>query len=469
MSYKMESLPTENIAIQALNAGKCYQIYDNPASRLKQALLKGRKQYYREFWALRHISFEISKGESLGIIGRNGSGKSTLLQIICGTLTPTEGSIQTVGTIAALLELGSGFNPEFSGIENVYLNASLHGLSNKQIENRLDDIKSFADIGDFINQPVKTYSSGMLVRLAFAVVAHVDPAILIVDEALSVGDAIFGQRCMRFIRQFKERGTLLFVSHDLNSVSSLCERTLWIDSGSLKLDDTNTNTIVAYTRYCFEASGSKANEAEKYKEQPTAEQIDPTATNNNAKGLLQLLTTNQTLNNQDSHRNPYSSDVHTLLDIADWNEEVDYGNQNALITKVALIDERNAETAAPCCGRPVTLNITAKCSKSITNFMSGFIVRDKTGMLVWGENNISSISLHSSAGDIVITTFAFRMPFLRGGPYSFSVAISERDIDTPTVMHYKPDALIIEPILGARPVHGIIALPDIIISSKVNP
>ena len=469
MSCRMESLPTENIAIQAWDAGKCYQIYDNPASRLKQALLKGRKQYYREFWALRHISFEVSKGESLGIIGRNGSGKSTLLQIICGTLTPTEGSIQTVGTIAALLELGSGFNPEFSGIENVYLNASLHGLSNKQIENRLDDIKSFADIGDFINQPVKTYSSGMLVRLAFAVVAHVDPAILIVDEALSVGDAIFGQRCMRFIRQFREKGTLLFVSHDLNSVSSLCERTLWIDSGRLKLDDTNTNSIVAYTRYCFEASGSKDNEAEKYKEQPTAEHIESTATNNNAKGQLQLLPANQTLNNQDSHRNPYSSEGHALLDIADWNEEGDYGNKNALITKVALIDEQNAETAAPCCGRPVTLIITAKCSKSITNFMSGFIVRDKTGMLVWGENNISSISLHSSAGDIVITTFAFRMPFLRGGPYSFSVAISEHDIDTPTVMHYKPDALIIEPILGARPVHGIFALPDIMISSKVNP
>jgi lipopolysaccharide transport system ATP-binding protein len=169
------------------------------------------------------VSLEVRRGETLGIIGRNGSGKSTLLQMICGTLTPTEGSVQTHGTVAALLELGSGFNPEFTGIENVYLNALLHGLSREQTEERLEDIQAFADIGEFIHQPVRTYSSGMLVRLAFAVIAHVDASVLIVDEALSVGDAVFGQRCMRFIRRFKEAGTLLFVSHDMNAVSSLCE------------------------------------------------------------------------------------------------------------------------------------------------------------------------------------------------------------------------------------------------------
>ena len=176
----------QNELISCSNISKCFRIYDSPKARLKQALWRGRKQYYREFWALKNISFSVKEGESYGIIGRNGSGKSTLLQLICGTLTPTEGSITTIGKVAALLELGSGFNPEFTGIENIHLNASMLGLSKEQTDDQIDNILSFAEIGDFAYQPVKTYSSGMSVRLAFAVIAHVNADILVIDEALAV-------------------------------------------------------------------------------------------------------------------------------------------------------------------------------------------------------------------------------------------------------------------------------------------
>ena len=231
---------SSEIAIKVENLSKCYQIYDQPHDRLKQSIYprlqrlagKQHKQYFREFLALRNISFEIKKGETVGIIGRNGSGKSTLLQIICGTLTPTSGSVETRGRVAALLELGSGFNPEFTGRENVYMNAAVLGLSIEETDARFADIIAFADIGDFIEQPVKTYSSGMMVRLAFAVAISVDPKILIVDEALSVGDELFQRKCFARIETIKKNGaTILFVSHSGATVVELCDRAVLLDSG----------------------------------------------------------------------------------------------------------------------------------------------------------------------------------------------------------------------------------------------
>jgi lipopolysaccharide transport system ATP-binding protein len=222
----------DEVAIRVDDLSKCFRIYDTPKDRLKQALWRGRRQYYREFWALRDVSFEVKRGESMGIIGRNGSGKSTLLQMICGTLTPTAGEVAVNGKIAALLELGSGFNPDFTGLENIYLNASLFGLSREDVNIRLDAIIGFADIGDFLRQPVKTYSSGMVVRLAFSVLAHVDPNILIVDEALSVGDIFFQQKCYRKIREGLDTGlTLLFVSHDEATLKSFCKTGLLLSQG----------------------------------------------------------------------------------------------------------------------------------------------------------------------------------------------------------------------------------------------
>jgi len=231
---------SSDIAIKVENLSKCYQIYDQPRDRLKQFVLprlkqligKPPSQFYREFWALKDVSFDVKKGETVGIIGRNGSGKSTLLQIITGTLAPTSGSVTTHGRIAALLELGSGFNPDFTGRENVYLNGALLGFSTAQIDEKFDAIAAFADIGEHLDQPVKTYSSGMLVRLAFAVQVQVEPEILIVDEALAVGDALFQKRCFQRIEKLVSDGTtLLFVSHDQESVRTLTNRALLLNKG----------------------------------------------------------------------------------------------------------------------------------------------------------------------------------------------------------------------------------------------
>ncbi|GAB4163209.1 MAG: hypothetical protein Fur005_22590 [Roseiflexaceae bacterium] len=226
----------DQIAIHVDHVSKMYRIYDQPQDRLKQMLFwRFGRQYGHEFWALRDANFTIRKGEATAIIGRNGSGKSTLLQIIAGTLAPTEGHVQVNGRVAALLELGSGFNPEFTGRENVFLNGAILGLSRSAIEQRLDDILAFADIGEFVDQPIKTYSSGMVVRLAFAVQAHVDPEILIVDEALAVGDVYFQHKCMRRIKEMIDAGTaLLLVTHDTVTVKRYCRQAVWLDGGRIQ-------------------------------------------------------------------------------------------------------------------------------------------------------------------------------------------------------------------------------------------
>ena len=235
-----------DIVLSVRNVSKCFEMYEKPVHRLYQTLCAGKKKFYKEFWALKDISFDVRRGECIGIIGRNGAGKSTLLQIITGTLAPTSGSVSIKGRVAALLELGSGFNPEFTGRENVYLNASILGLTNEEIDARYDDILAFADIGEFINQPVKTYSSGMMVRLAFAVQVMVDPDILIVDEALAVGDAFFQQKCMRYLKEFCKNHTVLFVSHDTGAVTALCDRAILLAKGSVELEGSPTEVSRRY-------------------------------------------------------------------------------------------------------------------------------------------------------------------------------------------------------------------------------
>jgi lipopolysaccharide transport system ATP-binding protein len=243
---------TDDIAIRVTNLSKCYQIYDTPRDRLKQLIAPRLqrlaritpKHYFREFLALNDVSFEVKKGDTVGIIGRNGSGKSTLLQIICGTLHPSGGIVETNGRIAALLELGSGFNPEFTGCENVFMNAAVLGLSKEETESRYDEIAAFADIGDFLDQPVRTYSSGMAVRLAFAVAINVDPQILVVDEALSVGDELFQRKCFSRIETIKKNGTtILFVSHAGGTIIELCDHAILMDTGE-KLAMGTPKTIV---------------------------------------------------------------------------------------------------------------------------------------------------------------------------------------------------------------------------------
>ncbi len=243
----MSLLSSSEFIIQAQGLGKCYAMFEHPADRLKQLLFGRFRSYQREFWALRGVDLEIRTGEVVGLVGRNGAGKSTLLQLICGTLEPTEGQLTVRGRIAALLELGSGFNPDFSGRENVYLNAAILGLGRGEIDARMDDILSFADIGDFIDQPVRTYSSGMFVRLAFAVATSVDPDILVIDEALSVGDGAFARKSFDRIMGMKEAGkTILFCSHSIYSVEVLCNRALWVEHGQLRMAGPAAEVTSAY-------------------------------------------------------------------------------------------------------------------------------------------------------------------------------------------------------------------------------
>jgi lipopolysaccharide transport system ATP-binding protein len=242
---------SSEFAIEASQLGKCYSLYEHEGDRLKQLLwgrwLRPGKPYYREFWALKEVSFAIAPGEVVGIVGRNGAGKSTLLQMVCGTLQPSSGELQVRGRVAALLELGAGFNPDFTGLENIYMNAAILGLSRTQVDERLGGILTFADIGDFIRQPVKTYSSGMFMRLAFAVATSVEPDILVIDEALSVGDGAFARKSFDRIMTLKDAGkTILFCSHSMYQVEALCSRALWIENGALRMMGSAAEVTNAY-------------------------------------------------------------------------------------------------------------------------------------------------------------------------------------------------------------------------------
>ena len=242
---------SSDLALRVEQLGKCYPIYNHPRDRLLQAIWGHRRQLYKPFWALQDVSFSLQRGRTMGVVGRNGSGKSTLLQLICGTLTPSTGKVQTEGRIGALLELGSGFNPEFSGLENVYLNGALLGLNQREIEERLDTILAFADIGSFIDQPVKTYSSGMAVRLAFAVQAHVQPDLLVVDEALAVGDEMFQKKCYSHLERLKEQGTaILLVTHSCPQILQHCDDTLLMHGGRLRLMGAPKLVTSTYQRLC---------------------------------------------------------------------------------------------------------------------------------------------------------------------------------------------------------------------------
>lgn len=245
--------PVNDCAIAARDVGKCYQVYDKPQDRLKQSLWRGRRKYYRDFWALRNVSFEVRRGDAVGVVGRNGSGKSTLLQIIAGTLNATEGEVEVNGRVVALLELGSGFNLEFTGRENIFMNGAVLGIPRSEMLKRFDQIAGFADIGDFLDQPVKTYSSGMHARLAFAVAFSIDPDILIVDEILAVGDIGFQQKCLARLRQLRENGmTMLFVSHGPDAIRSVCQKGLFLDRGQSMFFGSAERTVDLYLAHVRE-------------------------------------------------------------------------------------------------------------------------------------------------------------------------------------------------------------------------
>ncbi len=390
--------------IQLESISKCYRIFQNPQDRFKQALLDrfqgvaGRKNaspLYREHWALRDVSFELKPGEAVGILGRNGAGKSTLLQIIVGTLEPTSGSVKTSGRITALLELGSGFNPEFTGRENVFLNAQILGLSREDALARFDDIASFADIGDFIDQPVKTYSSGMMMRLAFAVQTVLDPDVLIVDEALSVGDAKFQDKCFRKLRKLREDGTtILFVSHDINAVTSFCDRALLLDAGKLVSSGVPIDVSKTYLELLY--GPSKKSDVEVKSDVKAEDVVDLKIGGGDQDAVLKSMTTD------DGDR---------------------FGNKNVEITRVVIFDEGNKPTSILESGKTYRITQTFLVNTDVGGLSSGFIIRNRLGLDIFGVTNktINVLFPNMTRGEEYEISFTVDM-HLAAGDYFLQIA-----------------------------------------------
>jgi lipopolysaccharide transport system ATP-binding protein len=443
-----------DIAIKVENLSKCYPIFETPRDRLNQMILPrlqrlaGRPatKYYREFWALRDVSFQVNKGESIGIVGRNGSGKSTLLQLICGTLAPTGGTLQVNGRVAALLELGSGFNPEFTGRENVYLNASVLGLSQQEIDNRFDQIAAFADIGDFLDQPIKTYSSGMTMRLAFAVIAHVDADVLIVDEALAVGDVFFVQKCMRFIRQFQEEGTLLLVTHDTSGLQSLCQQALWLEKGVARGQGSVKKIAEDYLAatyaedYGVTVSATQDN---------AVEQEDPSAQS------TPVVDQRASFINQSNLRND--------IEIFEFNPNSSgFGTGGAIIEKVQLLD---AKSELPLIygvgGEEVILSASIRAKIDLDSPIVGFFLKNHLGQPLFGDNTY--ISYRDSpcsveSGNLFNASFRFQMPYLPAGDYMFAVACANGTPEKHMQHCWLHEAMVFKSH-ACRPVAGLIGLP----------
>ncbi len=450
-------MSSNDIAIRVSNLSKCYQIYENPRDRLKQFVAprlqriarKAQQQYFREFWALKDVSFEIKKGETVGIIGRNGSGKSTLLQMICGTLTPTNGSIQTNGRIAALLELGSGFNPEFTGRENVYMNASVLGLSNEEINTRFGDIEAFADIGDFIEQPVKTYSSGMMVRLAFAVIAHVDADILVVDEALAVGDAVFTQKCMRFIRSFQEHGALLFVSHDMSAIQNLCKSALWLDHGKIQQIGPSKDVAEDYLQYTLqEVYGSKI----KLSAASLGTEIGQTIELKN--------------DDQPSLAVEYGSKL-TVID--NTSSASGWKTGAAEIISLSLVKFDSDSESILEGGELVRVVIHAKAFSALERPILGFVLRDRLGQDMFGENTLPYTSIKPcriKSGQEFKAEFIFRLPMLPNGQYVIMTSVADGNQYDNVQHHYLHDAFVVN-VFSSKIRFGLVGIPFEKISLEV--
>ncbi|WP_019338012.1 Wzt carbohydrate-binding domain-containing protein [Stenotrophomonas geniculata] len=439
--------------IQVNGVGKSYHMYERPSHRLWQALAGKRKSFYKDFWALRDVSFSVRRGQTVGIVGRNGSGKSTLLQMIAGTLNPTEGSIKVKGRVAALLELGSGFNPEFTGRENVYLNATILGLSRALIDQRLESILAFADIGEFIDQPVRSYSSGMSVRLAFAVIAHVDADILIIDEALAVGDAFFSQKCMRFLREFQKNGTLLFVSHDAAAVTNLCENAVWLQNGRMRLSGTSQEVVEAYMTEQHVVGrrevGGETIVVEKKQRRSTAESPDFRREQFRDEGVVNRI---------------------ALFEFDPDNVGQEFGAQGARIVDVAIRGDDGSALTLVEGGELVTLHVAVKLEETLGNLIVGFYVKDRLGQRLFGDNSYFACKdapVGGVAGQTVRATFQFRMPVMPSGSYMIDAAVASGDLHDHTQQHWIHDALEFR-ALDETMRFGLIGIPMLNITLQNN-
>lgn len=373
-------------AIKIEKVSKIYKLYEKPSDRLKEALGLARQKKYREHFALKDIDLEVKAGETVGIIGTNGSGKSTLLKIITGVINPSGGNVTVNGRISALLELGAGFNMEYTGIENIYLNGTMIGFSKEEIDKKMKDILEFADIGDFVQQPVKTYSSGMFVRLAFAVAINIEPEILIVDEALSVGDVFFQAKCYRKFEEFKKMGkTILFVSHDLSSITKYCDRAVLINKGVKLMEGTPKEAVDMYKRVLVKQSDEEKRE-------------------------------NTTL------WNPEAEGVTWRSSLPVNPETLEYGDQKAEIIDFAIVDKNGAVSNVIEKGDSCTIKMKVQFKEDVAEPIFAFTLKNLMGIELTGTNTMIERQeiTPKKAGDIQTVSFTQRMN-LQGGEYLLSL------------------------------------------------
>lgn len=397
-----------DIAIKVEKVSKVYRLYSNHSDRIKEAFHPFRKKYHTDFYALKNVSFEIKRGETVGIIGKNGSGKSTLLKIISGVSTPTEGRVYVKGSISALLELGIGFNSELTGIENIYFSCTIQGLNKEEVENKMDSILSFADIGEYIFQPVKTYSSGMVVRLAFAIATCGDPDILIVDEALAVGDIRFQLKCFRKFEELKERGkTILFVTHDTGAALNLCKKTIWLFDGSLKRIDNTKKVCRDYISYMHYGLINK--------NVPDIER---------------------------KHGNlAYCKDLESVSHCSS------FGSGEAIIEKVGLFSAKTGEKIEIIKGEErIRLLMRIKALNDIEHPIVGFVLKNSYGNSILGANSFVYEKNIKPLKKLEYSTveFVFQFPLLKNGKYSFSVAVAEGTQNNHIQHHWVHDAYVIQ-------------------------
>lgn len=415
----------EGTAIAVTGVGKCFRVYDRPIDRLKQALWR-RGSFHREFWALRGVSLTLRRGEALGVIGRNGSGKSTLLQIIAGTLAPTQGTVEVHGKVAALLELGAGFNREFTGRENVYVAGALRGLTAAQVDELYPAIAEFADIGDFIDQPVKTYSSGMYVRLAFAVSAHVRPDILVVDEALAVGDVFFQQKCHRFMADRLRDTTRIMVSHDLRAIATHCERVIVLDRGSLVFEGPPREAIACYTGLVHREHFGASSPAPK-------------------QGAV-----------AGPNRAERRGDI-------PWVALDEAGHAGPIaIERVAVTDAADGPVGVIKPGDEFACCYLVHAREALDNLIFGVMINDRLGNPVCGDNSVSLPDglVSVPAPGRYIVRLEYRWPDLHPGDYTATFGIGRgTDALRHDIVSWAQNAVAIRAVSPHRPVHGVFTNP----------
>ncbi len=412
----------ENIAIEVTNLEKVYKLYDKPSDRLKEALRIGRGRHHTEHRALKGVNLSIRQGECVGIIGTNGSGKSTILKIITGVLSPTSGEVRVNGRISALLELGAGFNMEYNGIENIYLNGTMIGFSKKEIDEKMEDILAFADIGDYVYQPAKTYSSGMFVRLAFAVAINIDPEILIVDEALSVGDVFFQAKCYHKFEEFKEMGkTIVFVSHDLSSISKYCDRVVLLNQG-VKLGEGNAKQMIdTYKQVLVGQYAAPESEESRLVDD---EQLREMA----AKGV--------------DGSKQHGGKLDKQPGIAENPELLEYGSKKAQITEYYITDEQGTRTSTILKGSSFTIHMRVEMAQRIAAPIFAFTIKNVRGTEITGTNTMIEKAFLESveAGEAKEITFTQNMN-MQGGDYLLSLGVTGYEEDDFTVYHRLYDVL----------------------------